>query len=125
MASLNSVQLIGNLGHDPELRKTASGTAVTNLNVATNETFTDRSGERQERTEWHRVVIWGHQAETCAEFLAKGRKVHVQGSLRTREWEDGSGNLHRTTEIVARSVRFLDAPPVSDQYDRFRATSPA
>lgn len=107
MTSLNSVRLIGNLGHDPELRKTAMGTPVTNLNVATNEAFTDRAGERQSRTEWHRVVVWGRQAEACAQFLTKGRQVHVEGTLRTRDWEDGSGALHRTTEVIARTVTFL------------------
>ena len=107
MSNLNSVQIIGNLGQDPELRKTGNGTSVANLSVATHEVFKDDSGERQQRTEWHRVVVFGKQAESCAEFLAKGRQVHVEGSLRTREWKDKEGSSHRTTEIVARSVKFL------------------
>lgn len=115
MSSLNSVQLIGNLGSDPELRKTSNGMAVTNLNVATNEAFTTRDGERRTRTEWHRVVVWGLQAEACAQFLSKGRQVHVSGTLRTRDWEDGSGSLHRTTEIIARSVTFLGGPRLERQ----------
>lgn len=117
MSSLNSVQLIGNLGAHPELRKTSGGTAVTNLNVATNETFTTGQGERRTRTEWHRIVVWGVQAETCARFLSKGRQVHVSGSLRTRDWQDGSGFLHRTTEIIARNVTFLGGPRLEHQAD--------
>src|SRR5688572_304860 len=105
--SLNNVQIIGNLGQDPELRKTGDGTLVTNLSVATNEVFTDKYGERQQRTEWHRIVVFGKQAESCAQYLSKSRQVHVEGYLRTREWKDATGVAHHTTEIVARSVKFL------------------
>ena len=107
MTSLNNVQIIGNLGQDPELRKTGDGTSVTNLSVATNEVFADKNGERQQRTEWHRIVVFGRQAESCAEYLSKGRSVHVEGSLRTRRWKDKEGIERDTTEIVARSIKFL------------------
>ena len=110
MTSLNSVQIIGNLGQDPELRKTGDGTAVINLSVATSEAFTDKNGERQQRTEWHRIVAFGRQAESCAEYLAKGRQVHVEGSLRTRRWKDKDGIERDTTEIVARNIKFLGSP---------------
>ena len=107
MSSLNSVQIIGNLGQDPDLRQTANGTSVTNLSIATNEVFSDGKGDRQQRTEWHRIVVWGTQAESCAQYLSKGRQVHVEGYLRTREWKDGAGVAHHTTEIIARTVKFL------------------
>src|SRR5687767_13012696 len=110
MSSLNNVQIIGNLGQDPELRKTADGTSVITLSIATNEVFDDKNGERQQRTEWHRIVVWGRQAESCAAYLSKGRSVHVEGSLRTRRWKDREGIERDSTEIVARSIKFLGGP---------------
>ena len=107
MASVNKVILVGNLGRDPELRYTQQGQAVANFTLATNENWTSKSGEREERTEWHRVVAWGRTAELCAEYLAKGRTVYVEGRLQTREWEDREGQKRRTTEIVAQTVQFL------------------
>ena len=107
MASVNRVILIGNLGRDPELRYVQSGQAVTTFSVATNDRWTDRDGKPQERTEWHRVVVWGKQAETCANYLAKGRSVYIEGRLQTREWEDKEGQKRQTTEIVAQTVQFL------------------
>jgi single-strand DNA-binding protein len=107
MASVNKVIVLGNLGRDPELRHTTGGKAVATLSVATNEHWTDQSGERQERTEWHRIVVWGRPAENCAQYLAKGRSVFVEGRLQTRKWEDRDGNDRYTTEIVADSVQFL------------------
>jgi len=107
MASVNKVIVIGNLGRDPELRYTPNGQAVANFTVATNENWTNKSGEREERTEWHRVVAWGRVAELCAEYLAKGRTVYVEGRLQTREWEDREGQKRRSTEIVAQTVQFL------------------
>jgi single-strand DNA-binding protein len=107
MASLNKVFLIGNLGADPEIRYTPSGTAVANFRIATTDVWNDKQGERQERTEWHRIVVWGKQAEHCAEYLKKGRAVHVEGRLQTREWEDKSNQKRWTTEIVADRVTFL------------------
>lgn len=105
--SLNKVMIIGNLGRDPELRYTQSGSAVANLNIATNETWTDKNNEKQERTEWHRVVVWGRQAENCEKYLEKGRQVYVEGRLQTREWQDKEGVTKYTTEIVAQTVQFL------------------
>jgi single-strand DNA-binding protein len=107
MASVNKVIVIGNLGRDPELRYTQNGQAVANFTVATNENWTNKAGEREERTEWHRVVAWGRVAELCAEYLAKGRTVYVEGRLQTREWEDKEGQKRRSTEIVAQTVQFL------------------
>jgi len=105
MASLNKVILIGNLGRDPEVRYTQNGTAVANFTLATNDVWTDKGGERQERTEWHRIVVWGKQAEIVREHLAKGKQVYVEGSIQTRQWDDREGNKRTTTEI--RAQRFL------------------
>jgi len=107
MKMKNSVDLIGNLGADPELRYTQSGQPVANFRIATNERYTDRDGQKQERTEWHRIVVWGKLAENCGKFLAKGRQVALSGSLRTRRWEDREGVTRYTTEVVARNVQFL------------------
>ena len=107
MAGLNKVMLIGNLGRDPELRYTQSGQAVANFTLATNEQWTNRNGEREERTEWHRIVVWGRQAEICGEYLSKGRQVYVEGRLQTREWEDRDGNKRNTTEVSANKVLML------------------
>ena len=107
MASVNKAIIIGNLGADPELRHTAGGSAVCNLRVATTETWKDRDGNKQEKTEWHRIVVWGNQAEACGKYLSKGRQVYVEGSLDTREWQDKDGNRRTTTEIKARQVVFL------------------
>ncbi len=113
MASLNKVILIGNLGRDPEVRYTQNSTAVANFTLATNEVWTDKAGERQERTEWHRIVVWGKQAEIVREYLAKGRQVYVEGSLQTRQWDDREGNKRTTTEIKAARVLMLGRPPSS------------
>lgn len=107
MTSLNTVQIIGNLGQDPELFQAESGVTIVNLSVATNESFKDSDGNKKSSVEWHRIVVFGRQAETCAEYLKKGRRVLVEGRLRTRSWTDKDGNSRRTTEIVARRVQFL------------------
>lgn len=107
MASLNKVMLIGNLGADPEVRYTASGSSVANFRIATTEVWNNRDGERQERTEWHRIVVWGKTAEHCGEYLSKGRSVYVEGKIQTREWEDKEGQRRWTTEINADRVTFL------------------
>jgi single-strand DNA-binding protein len=107
MASINKVILIGNLGRDPELRYTQGGQAVANFTLATNERFSTKDGDKQERTEWHRIVAWGRTGELCAQYLAKGRSVYIEGRLQTREWEDKEGQKRRTTEIVANTVQFL------------------
>ncbi len=105
MASINKVILVGNLGRDPEVRYTQNGNAVANINLATNEVWKDKSGQRQERTEWHRVVVWGKQAEIAKEYLTKGRQIYVEGSLQTRQWEDKDKQKRYTTEI--RCQRFV------------------
>jgi single-strand DNA-binding protein len=105
--SVNKVILIGRLGKDPEMRFTPGGRAVTNFTLATNENWTDQSGERQERTEWHRVVTWGKLAENCAKLLSKGKQVYVEGRLQTRSWDDRDGNKRYTTEIVANAMQIL------------------
>jgi len=107
MASVNKVILIGNLGADPELKYTPSNRAVCNLRIATNESFKDRNGQRQDRTEWHRVTVWGDQGENCGKFLAKGRSVYVEGRLQTRSWDDKDGNKRYSTDVVADRVQFL------------------
>lgn len=107
MSSVNKAIIVGHLGADPELRHTQSNTPVCNLSVATSERYTDTQGEQQEQTEWHRIVVFGRQAETCNEYLSKGRLVYVDGRIQTRTWEDNDGNTRYSTEIVARSVQFL------------------
>lgn len=108
MASLNKVLLIGNLGKDPELRKTGSGTPVVNFPIATTERWkNNETGEWNEKTEWHNIVVWGKQGENCHQYLGKGRPVYVEGRLQTRSWEDKDGNKRYTTEVVAQSVKFL------------------
>lgn len=110
MAGVNKVILIGNLGRDPEIRYTPNGQAVANFTLATSESFTTREGKREDRTEWHRIVVWGKTAENCAQYLSKGRSVYVEGRLQTREWEDKEGQKRRTTEVVAQTVQFLGGP---------------
>lgn len=108
MASVNKVILIGHLGADPELRFTPNGNkAVCNLRIATSEVFKDKSGQKQESTEWHRVTVWGDQAENCNKYLAKGRSVYVEGRLQTRAWDDKDGVKKYSTDIVAERVKFL------------------
>lgn len=107
-ASVNKVILIGNLGADPELRYTPGGTAVADLRIATNRRYKTRDGDWQEETEWHSVVVWSKQAESCKEYLSKGRTVYIEGRLQTRSWDDQkSGQKRYKTEIVADTVQFL------------------
>ena len=106
MGSVNKVILIGNLGADPELKYTPSSRALCNLRIATTDVFKDKSGQRQERTEWHRVTVWGDQAENCSKYLAKGRSVYVEGRLQTRSY-DKDGQKHYATDVVADRVVFL------------------
>jgi len=107
MSGVNKAILVGHLGADPELRHTQSGTAVATFRVATTERYNDRSGERQERTEWHRVVAWAKLAEICNTYLKKGKQVYIEGRIQTRQWEDQSGNTRYTTEIVANNMVML------------------
>jgi single-strand DNA-binding protein len=110
--SVNKVILIGNLGAKPELKYLPSGQAVCEMRLATNEVFTDKNQQRQERTEWHRVVVWGKMAENCAQYLDKGRSCYVEGRLQTRSWDDkNTGEKRYMTEIVASQVTFLGGGP--------------
>ncbi|NNF02868.1 MAG: single-stranded DNA-binding protein [Rhodothermales bacterium] len=104
---INKAILVGNLGQDPELRYTGSGTAVCNMRIATNESYKDASGEWVERTEWHNVVAWGRLAEICNEYLRKGSQAYFEGSLQTRQWEDRDGNTKYTTEVKVREMMLL------------------
>lgn len=104
---VNKVIIVGNLGKDPEVRFTPGGKAVAKLAVATSEKWTDNDGNKQERTEWHNVVVWGKQAESCGQYLSKGRQVYVEGSIKSRQYDDKDGNKRYITEVVARDVRFL------------------
>jgi len=105
--SVNKAILIGNLGKDPEVRFTNNGKAVARFPIATSEVWTDGDGNRQERTEWHNIIVWGKQGETCGQYLSKGRQVYVEGSIRNRSYDDKSGNKRYITEIVAQRIRFL------------------
>lgn len=107
---VNKVILVGNLGADPEVRFTPSGQAVANFRIATSENWTDKAGQKQERTEWHRIVVWGKLGELCGEYLAKGRQCFVEGRLQTREWTDKENKKNYTTEVVASNVVFLGGP---------------
>jgi len=107
MASVNKVILLGNLGRDPEVRFTQGGIPVANFTMATTDRWSDPSGEKKEKTEWHRIVVWGKQAEFAGEYLRKGRQVFVEGTLQTREWTDREGNKRYTTEVRAWNVQAL------------------
>ena len=130
---INKVILVGNLGQDPETRYTASGSAITNISVATSESWRDKqSGEMQERTEWHRVVFFNRLAEIAGEYLRKGRQVYVEGSLRTRKWQDQGGQDRYSTEVVANEMQMLGgregdsaSRPSQSQGGGFRESKPA
>lgn len=105
--SVNKVILVGNLGKDPELRYTASGTAVANFSLATTERYKDRDGQTQEKTEWHNIVVWRQLAEICGKYLQKGKQVYIEGRIQTRAYDDKDGNKRYITEIVADQMRML------------------
>ena len=107
MGSVNKVILVGNLGRDAELRYTPGGAAVATLNLATTEVWNDKNQQRQEKTEWHRIVLWGKQAESLQEYLTKGKQIYVEGRLQTRQWDDKDGNKKYTTEIKADRITLL------------------
>lgn len=109
MSCVNKAILIGYLGATPEIRYTPNGTAVTNFNIATNEAYKDKDGQKETRTEWHRIVAFGRLAEVCAEHLTKGKQVYIEGRLQTRSWTDQEDNKRQTTEIVASSMQMLGA----------------
>ena len=107
MRGVNKVILVGNLGRDPEVRYIKDGTAVANLRLATSETWNDQNGQKQERTEWHRIVAWGKLAEIAKEYMSKGRQIYVEGKLQTRSWDDRDGNKRYTTEVKADQIIML------------------
>ncbi len=113
MVSLNKIMLIGNVGTDPEMRFTANGNPVTSFRVATSRTYTTSEGERRQETEWFTIVAWKKQAESCNQFLNKGQRVYVEGSLRTRSWEGRDGQKRVTAEVIANRVLFLDRQTVA------------
>lgn len=106
-SSVNKVILIGRLGKDPELKYTPSGTPMTRFTLATDESFKDRNGEQQKRTEWHNIVAWNKLAEICGQYLTKGKQVYIEGSIRSRQWQDKDGNKRTSFEINARDMRML------------------
>ena len=107
MGSVNKVILVGNLGRDAELRYTPGGAPVATLNLATTEVWNDKGGQRQEKTEWHRVILWGKQAETLNQYLQKGKQIYIEGRLQTRQWDDKDGNKRYTTEIRGDKIVLL------------------
>ena len=112
--SMNKVILVGRLGQDPRLAYAASGVAVASFSMATDESYTDRDGKKIEKTEWHRVIVFGKQAENCDKYLSKGSLVLVEGSLQTRKWQDNNGNDRYTTEVKAQRVQFLESKGARD-----------
>lgn len=125
MAGINKVILIGRLGADPEVKSISNGKNVATLNIATSEQWTDQNGQKQEKTEWHRIVAWGRLADLCGKYLSKGRQVYLEGRLQTRSWEDQQGNKRYTTEIVANTVQFLGGGERSQNNDYSQNATPA
>src|SRR5215472_15543125 len=121
--SLNKVILVGRLGRDPEIKYTPSGAPVAKFSLATDEVFKDRAGEQQRRTEWHNIVAWNKLAEICGEYLTKGKQVYIEGSIRSRQWEDQSGNKRTAYDIVARDMKMLGSRADS-QRDSAAVTAP-
>ena len=122
---VNKAIIVGNLGRDPEVRFTPSGRAVAKFTVATSERWTDQQGQRQERTEWHNIIVWGKQAETCGQYLSKGRQVYVEGRISNRSYDDKDGNKRYITEIIARDVRFLGGGGGAGRAQESGFTAPA
>ena len=125
MANLNKVTLIGRLGQDPEIRYTQSGSAVANATIATNDYWTDKQGGKQERTEWHSLVLWGKLADLAQSYLKKGSQVYVEGRMQTRDWEDQQGQKHYKTEVVVTTMQFLDAKMSDSASNTEYSTAPA
>jgi len=113
--SVNKVILIGRVGRDPEIKYTPSGSAVAKFSLATDENYKDRSGTQQRRTEWHNIVAWNKLAEICGEYLTKGKQIYIEGSIRSRQWEDQSGNKRTGYDIVARSMQMLGSKADSER----------
>lgn len=131
MASVNKVILVGNLGAEPEIRYTPSGTAVANFTLATTEQWKGKDGEKNEKTEWHRIVAWARLGEICGEYLHKGSSVYIEGRIQTRAWDDRDGNKRYTTEIIAQNMQMLGSPgsqrkegQASSQEERYPTEEP-
>lgn len=122
--SVNKVILIGNIGSDPEVKTTPSGVQVANFSLATTESWTDKAGERQERAEWHRLVLWRKLAEIAGQYLKKGAKIYIEGKLQTRSWEDQSGQKRYTTEVVVDQMEMLDSKGQQQSDDGYGAPAP-
>jgi len=118
MAGVNKAIIVGNLGSDPTVRHTKSGQAVASFNLATSEKWTGKDGNKEEKTEWHRIVAWGKLAEIAGEYLTKGKQVYIEGKLQTRDWEDTDGNKRQTTEIVANTLTMLGQAQVGTSSDQ-------
>lgn len=123
--SVNKVILIGRLGKDPELKYTPSGAPVAKFSLATDENFKDRTGEQQKRTEWHNIVAWNKLAEICGEYLTKGKQVYIEGSIRSRQWQDQSGNKRTSYEIIANQMQMLGSKGDTEQAAAASANRPA
>ena len=123
--SVNKVILVGRLGKDPEVKYTPSGASVAKFTMATDEVFKDRSGEQQRRTEWHTIVAWNKLAEICGQYLTKGKQVYIEGSIRSRQWEDQSGGKRTAYEIVAREMKMLGSKADSERSIPAREPAPA
>jgi single-strand DNA-binding protein len=123
--SVNKVILIGRLGKDPELKYTPSGAPVAKFSLATDENFKDRTGEQQRRTEWHNIVAWNKLAEICGEYLTKGKQVYIEGSIRSRQWQDQSGNKRTSYEIIANQMQMLGSKGDTEQAAAASANRPA
>ncbi|MBL7555765.1 MAG: single-stranded DNA-binding protein [Bdellovibrionaceae bacterium] len=122
MAGVNKVIIVGRLGNNPELKTLSPGNMVATFSVATSESWV-KDGQKQERTEWHRIVVWGKQAENCSKYLAKGRQVYIEGRLQTRQWEDQQGQKKFSTEIVANTVQFLGSNNEQSSYSNNNSNS--
>ena len=122
--SVNKVILIGRLGKDPEVKYTPSGAPVAKFSLATDEVFKDRSGEQQKRTEWHNIVAWNKLADICGQYLTKGKQVYIEGSIRSRQWEDQAGNKRTAYDIVAREMKMLGSKADSDRASAAAAAAP-
>ncbi len=125
MGSLNKVMLIGNLGRDPEIRYTQAGSAVANFSLATTDRWTDRQGQRQERTEWHDIVAFDRLADLAQNYLKKGKSVYIEGRLQTRSWEDPQGQKRYRTEVVTTSMQFLDSRPSNEGSSQSYSSEPS
>ena len=123
--SVNKVILIGRLGKDPEVKYTPSGAPVAKFSLATDEVFKDHSGEQQKRTEWHNIVAWNKLAEICGQYLTKGKQVYIEGSIRSRQWEDQAGNKRTAYDIVAREMKMLGSKADSDRAAAAAAAAPS